>query len=59
MTRFHPLTQKYIWRQSSIIEKTECIIFDATALVQMLPILSKRAKVTSVAIVEQFRVYIL
>ena len=59
MTRFHPLTQKHTWRQSSIIEKTECIIFNATALIQMLPILSKTAKVTSVAIVEQFRVYIL
>ena len=44
---------------SSIIEKTECIIFDATALIQMLPILSKTAQVTFVAIVEQFRVYIL
>ena len=42
-TRFHPLTQKHIWRESSIIEKTECIIFDATALIQMLPILSKTA----------------
>ena len=31
LTRFHPLTQKHIWRQSSIIEKTECIIFNATA----------------------------
>ena len=59
MTRFHPFTQKHIWRQSSITEKTECIIFDATALIQMLPKLSKTAKVTSVAIVEQFRVYIL
>ena len=55
MTRFHPLTQKH----SSITEKTECIIFDATALIPMLPILSKTAKVTSVAIVEQFCVYIL
>ena len=59
MNKFHPLTQKHIWRQRSIIEKTECIIFDATALIQMLPILSKTVKVTSVAIVEQFRVYIL
>ena len=59
MTRFHPLTQKHIWRQSSIIEKTECIIFDATDLIQMLPILSKTAQVTFVAIVEQFCVYIL
>ena len=59
MARFHRLTQKHIWRQSSIIEKTECIIFDATALIEMLPILSKTAKVTSVAIVEQFHVYIL
>ena len=59
MTRFHPLTQKHIWRQSSIFEKTECIIFDATALIQMLPILSKTAQVTFVAIVDQFRVYIL
>ena len=59
MIRFHPLTQKHICRQSSIIEKTECIIFDATALIQMLPILSKTAKVAYVAIVEQFRVYIL
>ena len=41
------------------IEKTECIIFDATALILMLPILSKTAKVTPVAIVEQVRVYIL
>ena len=55
MTRFHPLTQK----QSRIIEKTECIIFEATALIQMLPILSKTAKVTHVDIVKQFRVYIL
>ena len=59
MTRFHQLTQQYICRQSSIIETTECVIFDATDLIQMLPILSKTAKVTSVAIVEQFRVYIL
>ena len=59
MTRFHPLTQKHIWRQSSIIEKKEFIIFDATAFTQILPILSKTAKVTSVSIVEQFRVYIL
>ena len=58
-TRFHPLTQKHIRRQSSIIEKTECIIFDATDSIQMLPILSKTAKVTSVPIAEQFRVYIL
>ena len=36
-------------------EKRECIIFDATALIQMLPILSKMTKVTYVAIVEQFR----
>ena len=41
------------------VEKTECIIFDITALIRMLPILSKTAKVTSVAIVEQFRLYIL
>ena len=41
------------------IEETECIIFDATALIQMLPILSKTSKATSVAIVEQFHVYIL
>ena len=40
------------------IEKTECIIFDATALLQMLPVLSITAIVTSVAIVEQFRGYI-
>ena len=40
-------------------EKTECIIFDATALLQMLPVLSKTAKVTSVAIVEQYRGYTL
>ena len=40
-------------------EKTECIIFDATVLLQMLPKLSKMTKVTSVAIVEQFRGYIL
>ena len=53
MARFHP------FRQSSITEKTECIIFDASALIQMLPILSNTAKVTSVAIVEQFRGYIL
>ena len=44
---------------SSIIEKKEFIIFDATAFTQILPILSKTAKVTSVSIVEQFRVYIL
>ena len=59
MTRFPPLTQKHIWRQSSIIEKSECIIFDATALIQVLPILSQTAQVTFVAIVEQFCVYIL
>ena len=35
---------------SSIMEKTECIIFDATALIQMLPILSITVKVTSVAV---------
>ena len=59
ITRFHTLTQKHIRRQGSIIEKTEYIIFDATALIQMLPTLSKTVKVTSVDIVEQFRVYIL
>ena len=41
------------------IEKTECIIFDATALIQMLPVLPKKAQVTSVAIDEQFRGYAL
>ena len=40
------------------IEKTECIIFDAIDLIEMLPILSKMAKLTSVAIVEQFPGYI-
>ena len=53
------LNSKAYLKESSIIEKKECIIFDATALIQMLPILSKTAKVTSVAIVEQIRVYIL
>ena len=45
--------------KEACIEKPECIIFDATAFMQMLPILSKLAKVTSVAIVEQVRGYIL
>ena len=40
-------------------EKTDCIIFDDTALIQMLPVLSETVKVISVAIVEQFRGYIL
>ena len=41
------------------IEKAEYIIFDATALIQMLPILSQTAKATSVAIFEQVRVFML
>ena len=40
-------------------EKTDCIIFDDTTLIQMLPVLSETVKVISVAIVEQFRGYIL
>ena len=40
-------------------EKTDCIIFDDTALIQMLPVLSETVKAISVAIVEQFRGYIL
>ena len=39
-------------------EKTHCIIFDEKALIQMLPVLSETVKVISVAIVEQFRGYI-
>ena len=35
-------------------KKTDCIIFDATALIQMLPVLSKMVKVTSVGIVATF-----
>ena len=35
-------------------EKTDCIIFNATALIQMLPVLSKMVKVISVGIVATF-----
>ena len=41
------------------IEKTDCIFFDATTLIQMLLVLSKTVKVTYVAIVEKFRGYLL
>ena len=57
--RFHPLTQSISEGKEACIEKPKCIIFDGRAFMQMLPILSKLAKVTSVAIVEQFRGYIL
>ena len=57
--RFHQLAHSISEGNVACIEKPECIIFDVTALIQMLPILFKLAKVTYVAIVEQFRGYIL
>ena len=54
----HKLETMYDGKVTSIAS-TDCIIFDAMAAIQMLPVPSKTVKVTFIDMAEQFRDYIL
>ena len=54
----HKLETMYDGKVTSIAS-TDCIIFDAMAAIQMLPVPSKTVKVTFFDMAEQFRDYIL